>query len=348
MKLNGLTGTGSGKLGSSVFAVRNGAQIVRQYQPVVENPNTQPQVESRSKLKLMSQMAAVMAPVIAIPKEGLKSSRNLFIKKNYENVQYANEEAFIELNDVQLTNSVVANVGFEADRSSGTAVNVNLLQDCSEALDRVVYAMFVKGADARLRLVDSIVVTAAGNDGEFAGSLAYNDGNIVIYCYDVHNNSEAARARFASLNAPSAETVAKIVATRVLTMADITVTETAGLQMNQGTNTAQSVAESGERYTLEMNNPTWDSGDNEWGTQPILTPSAAAATNTLSISDITITNLTQGGINFTTQSVNASTGAITLRTSGTGTIVGEHSIKVDIAAHGDYRALSQVINFTVA
>ena len=82
MKLNGLLGTGSGKLGTSVFTTVKGTQIVRQYQPTVNNPSTNLQVSQRSRFKLVSQIAASMADVIAIPRNGIISSRNLFVKKN--------------------------------------------------------------------------------------------------------------------------------------------------------------------------------------------------------------------------------------------------------------------------
>ena len=83
MKLNGFVGKGTGKLGSSVFAVSGGEQIVRQYNPNVSNPNTDAQVAQRAKFKLMSQLAAVLAPGLAFKKDSLVSPRNKFIKKRY-------------------------------------------------------------------------------------------------------------------------------------------------------------------------------------------------------------------------------------------------------------------------
>ena len=76
MKLYGLFGKGSGKLGSSVFAISSGEQIVREYNPVVENPNTPAQVEQRAKFKLLSQLASDLASALAFKKEGLVSTRN--------------------------------------------------------------------------------------------------------------------------------------------------------------------------------------------------------------------------------------------------------------------------------
>ena len=69
----------SGRVAGSVFAVRYGEVIERAYNPYVSNPKSEAQVEARAKLKLLSQLAAVVAPVLAMPREGAKTSRNKFV-----------------------------------------------------------------------------------------------------------------------------------------------------------------------------------------------------------------------------------------------------------------------------
>lgn len=99
----------TGKLADVVMAVRNGEQVARKYQPIVFNPSTPAQVAQRAKMKLMSQLSAVMGDVIAIPRSGNVSSRNLFTKKNFALTRYSSAEnqAEIELADVQLTAGVL-------------------------------------------------------------------------------------------------------------------------------------------------------------------------------------------------------------------------------------------------
>ena len=126
MKLSGITGKGTGKLGSSVFAVNSGEQIVRQYQPVVANPSTEGQVEQRSKLKLMSQLAAAYAPVLAFRKDGMKSARNLFISKNIANVSFEGETATINLPAMQLTAGSTGIPAVTVSRDGTTALTVVL------------------------------------------------------------------------------------------------------------------------------------------------------------------------------------------------------------------------------
>lgn len=97
MKLNGILGKGSGKLGSSVFAISGGAQIVREHNPKVSNPNTVAQVEQRAKMKLLSQLAADLAPALFYKKKGLVSARNQFIAANMPLCTYDNEEAKVDI-----------------------------------------------------------------------------------------------------------------------------------------------------------------------------------------------------------------------------------------------------------
>lgn len=82
MKLTGIFGTGSGKIGSSVFVVRPSENIVRAYQPRVANPRTARQTATRERLAFCSTLAKGLDDVLAIgmPQRGLKSPRNAFVK----------------------------------------------------------------------------------------------------------------------------------------------------------------------------------------------------------------------------------------------------------------------------
>lgn len=234
MKLNGITGKGSGKLGSSVFAISGGEQIVREYQPTVTNPSTEGQVSQRSKFKLMSQLSAAMAPAIAIRKEGMKSPRNIFSSIN---MQFTNESegvAQVNLNKIQLTKSNQGIAEFAADRTVGTNIAVNLTDSMANALDRVVYVAFKKQADGSLMQYASTVVSEAGANGQFAGTLPYTADSVVIYAYGMRANSDKAKAAYANMLVPTAEQVAKLIASSSEIAGDTTLTRTKALTMNLG------------------------------------------------------------------------------------------------------------------
>lgn len=115
--MQGITGKVSGKMGSAVFRVREGQQIVTQYNPIVKNPNTAGQQEQRAKFKLMSQLAAIMSPgigtmgVINRPARGRKTNRNGFVQKNFALVEtetdseYNSVTAKVPMEQLQLTDS---------------------------------------------------------------------------------------------------------------------------------------------------------------------------------------------------------------------------------------------------
>lgn len=114
--MQGITGKVSGKMGSAVFRVRNGAQVVTQYNPIVKNPDTAGQQEARAKFKLLSQLGAIMESgfgTMAVTKRAGKSAptqRNAFMQLNYPLVAVdmssdVPERASIPMDKLQLTKS---------------------------------------------------------------------------------------------------------------------------------------------------------------------------------------------------------------------------------------------------
>ena len=213
----------TGKLADTVMSVRNGEQIARKYQPVVFNPSTPAQVANRAKLKLLSQLSAVMAPAIAFAKEGSISSRNKFVKANHGAATYSTDQADIDLMSVKLTNSVVALPGV-----SVSWANNNLTMSLASSLtdvDRVLYFVFFKQG-TEVRFVGDVMANAPGVSGNFEATLGIGDGEYFVYAYGVRDNTEAARVKFSNLTSPTAVDVARIIVSTLLTTADVTLTET--------------------------------------------------------------------------------------------------------------------------
>lgn len=114
-RLQGITGGLSGKMGSAVFRQAGGQTIATQYQPVVKNPNTGGQQAQRAKFKLMSQLAAIMAPgfgtlgTIKRAGHAAPSQRNAFTQLNFPlvEVETVGEDvtATIPMEQLQLTSS---------------------------------------------------------------------------------------------------------------------------------------------------------------------------------------------------------------------------------------------------
>lgn len=242
MKLNGIGGVGTGKLGSMVYSVRNGQQIVRQYNPIVANPSTAAQVEVRSKMKLMSQLAAIVAPVIAISSDGLKTKRNLFISRNYGLASYEDQTAQIDMANVQLTKSNTAMISFEVDRSSGNSIAVHLTESAQNVFDRVVYCVVLRQADGSLRLFDSVIADEAGEGYLFPATLPYTSNAIAVYGYGIRANNDDAKAAYANLKSNEAGKLAQILTSRNATLDAVTISETKGAVLEIGENQGTSLA----------------------------------------------------------------------------------------------------------
>lgn len=233
MKLNGLLGTGSGKLGTSVFTTVKGTQIVRQHQPVVTNPSTKLQVAQRSRFKLVSQIAASMADVIAIPRIGLTSSRNLFIKKNMPAVLGDIEGARVSYEKLQLTNGTAALPAIIANRG-GSNLTLELASNASRIVNRVIYCIFKKSSDNQLMLYKSAIVSDAGENGHFSMEFSDMEGELAIYAYGMKDTSASASATFGNYKVTNASDVATLVSNRSISSKDFIFTKTNGTTLYRG------------------------------------------------------------------------------------------------------------------
>lgn len=214
----------TGRVAGSVFSVRFGEVIERAYNPIVNNPNTPSQIEARAKLKLMSQLSAVFAPVIAMPRQGAVSARNLFTRENYRLATFTGDNADIAMTSVKLTKSVVGLPNINATRSSFD-ISVNL-QLPDNDISRVVYVAVVRQQDGTARIAATAVASVPGTDNSYQATLNVGStAQAYVYAYGVRDNTEAARVKFENMTV-TAENMAEIITSRMLTDADITVTET--------------------------------------------------------------------------------------------------------------------------
>lgn len=249
-KVTSLYGKTMGKIGSIVFSTSGGSIIAREYNPHVANPNTMAQVNQRARMKLMSQISATLSPVIAMTKDGLKSKRNKFVSKNFENSYALNGTAQISYENLQLTEGsiglpqVILSAGTQDD-----APSAYLATEPAQNVARVVYCVFEKTQENKLALVKSVIATrrnVTGHLGYFfyvdmtglSVDLSDVDGEFtkeyVIYAYGMIDTSERAAARYGNLNVQSASDLATLVANRTISFEDYQFTQTRGATAGNG------------------------------------------------------------------------------------------------------------------
>ena len=249
-KVTSLNGKVTGKIGGVVYSTNAGNIIAREYNPNVANPNTTKQVDQRAKMKLMSQIAAALAPVIVIPKEGLKSSRNLFIKKNFDQASAHEGVAQITYENVQLTNGNAGIPAIYATRFPESGVQIQLAERCDASITRVVYIMYKKTSEATLQYVQSVIAEAAGDAGTFPATMLYVEGDLVLFCYGMKDLNTKATAKYSNYGVRNAEDIAQLAMSRTISYSDYQFTQTRGTTLFAGENETVNIGANQARVYL--------------------------------------------------------------------------------------------------
>lgn len=183
MKLNGIFGKGSGKMGSAVFAINGGEQIVREHNPRISNPKTQAQIEQRAKFKLLAQIAADLAPALFFKRKGLINARNQFIAANMPLCTYDNEEANVPVYDLKLSPSSSVLPTVHADKRDNY-YRCGLDDKPYTPLEGVFYIGIITessvGGSSRLQVTGVEYETDAGVYGQYSHNCPWSDVNIVF------------------------------------------------------------------------------------------------------------------------------------------------------------------------
>lgn len=234
-KMTSLNGKVYGKIGSIVYSTNAGQTIAREYNPNVSNPNTAAQVNQRARLKLASQLAAALAPVIAIPRDGMKTPRNQFISMNMEQIIANSGVAQVSYENLQLTSGNAGLPRITATRDDQNALTLALQSSAEASVSRVVYIIYKKSSENTLQFINSSVVSVAGNDGKFPTTIANMTGELVIFAYGMKDLSASASAKYGNYSVTDGQDIARLVMSRYLSASDYQFTRTRGTTLFSGT-----------------------------------------------------------------------------------------------------------------
>ena len=227
MKLQGFL-KGVGKIENIVVSQMGGVSIARAYQPNVSTPKTDKQIDQRARLKLASQIAAAMSPVIAMAKNGLVSGRNQFISKNMDLITASAGTAQMMFAKIQLTNGSIPLPAVSAAFLANNHFVFELASAPGDSVSRVVYSLFKKTVDGKLQFYKSYVTETPGDDNLYTMDVDGLDGEIAVYAYGIKDLSTAAKVKYDNYNIASGEEIAKLVSTRTMSASDYQFTKTSG------------------------------------------------------------------------------------------------------------------------
>lgn len=227
MKLNGILGKGSGKLGSSVFAINSGEQIVREYTPRVSNPRTNAQVAQRARFKLLSQLAVIFASYNAFKKDGLVSKRNQFVSANMNAVTYADNEAKVNLLDIVLSNGSRNTITVGSNAVDASHFNIIGYSQPESRPDAMLLVVARPDEDGYVTIIKGQIVTTANENGEFIIPNVVAPAPFVVYgvglYIDGSSNKDSFNEIFGEINDETNEMFVTVdVIKKVLESASVT------------------------------------------------------------------------------------------------------------------------------
>lgn len=237
MKVTGVDGKQVGKLAGRVYFVNHGVNVSREYSGSVSNPNTAAQVGQRSRFKLASQVSAALSSVIVIPRKGILSPRNLFVKKNMGLFYGTAQGAQVSYENLQITNGSMGLPGIAVERQSPDILKVQLLKGVLGAYDRIVYNIFTKTSDAQLLLNTSVISIVNEENATAQVTLTDPYEELVIYAYGLKDKDQRARARYDSYSVNTGEDLAALFANRSLNVGDYFFSQTRGTTLPYGDST---------------------------------------------------------------------------------------------------------------
>lgn len=231
MKRYSANGKGSGKLGGSVYVINHGVQIEREYNGSVSNPSTSAQVGQRARFKLASQVSAALENVIAIPRKGILSPRNRFVKRNMQFFYGGVDGAQVTYENLQLTLGSAGLPGVYVSRNGQGDLELQLTEPVHESVSYVAYSIFRKTDEEMLQLVASEIVPVNEDEVDANVTIADPGGNLVIYAYGYRMKNAKAKAKYDNYRVASAADMATLIANRRIEASDVYFTGTRGTSL---------------------------------------------------------------------------------------------------------------------
>lgn len=231
MRKNSAGGKGWGKKGDSVFVINHGVQIEREYNSKVSNPSTSAQVGQRARFKLASQVSAALENVIAIPRKGILSPRNRFVKRNMPFFYGGVDGAQVTYENLQLTLGSTGLPGIYASRTGSGDLELSLTEPVHKSVSYVAYCIFRKTDEEMLQLVASEIVPVNEDEVDANITIADPGGNLVIYAYGYRIKNAKAKAKYDNYRVASAADMATLIANRRIEASDVYFTGTRGTSL---------------------------------------------------------------------------------------------------------------------
>ena len=254
MKRYSANGKGSGKLGGSVYVINHGVQIEREYNGSVSNPSTNAQVAQRSRFKLASQVSAALENVIVIPRKGIQSPRNRFVKRNMPFFYGGVDGAQVTYENLQLTLGSTGIPAISLQRLQSEDLKIQLTTPVVNSVEYVAYCVFRKTDEELLQYVASVIVRVDGANANAEETIPDRGGDLVVYAYGYRIKNAKAKAKYDNYKVASAADGATLIANRRIELSDVYFSGTRGTSLPDGD--SQNVVPGPDEVLIYLTNNT--------------------------------------------------------------------------------------------
>ena len=181
-----------GKVGGLITYKVGDNVYFRALQAHVHNPKTEAQTEQRTKIKLCSQLSAIFRHFIAIFPSSGKSSRAIFQRVLFQNIDFNEGQAEKSLRTIDLTHTItnLPSINFEhSDYRGQDMIKIYLISNPRQEVQRVFYFLFKVLDNDSLMFVNAYLADTR--------STPEIDGFFYWFCPDVRlTDEEVTDARY--------------------------------------------------------------------------------------------------------------------------------------------------------
>ena len=197
-------------------------------------PSIPSTTDQRSRFKLASQVSAALAPIIVIPRRGIQSPRNLFVKKNFDYFYATPTGAQVTYENLQVTPGSAPCPRIVVSVFNDGNIEVALSESVVKYLDHVCYNVFSLTSDGQMVLAESVVVDVTEDNDTAGTELPKPSEDFVVYAYGMRMNTARARGKWGNYKITTGEDIAALVASRKIEISDVTFSMTRGTTIFNG------------------------------------------------------------------------------------------------------------------
>lgn len=253
-KVNPTLGKMVGKIGGIVYSVSKGQQVMREKPISVANPQTAAQVAQRSKMKLVTQLAAQVSGSIFYPGIGAVSGRNQFVAANLKQAYYSGDKASIILDNVQLADGNAGIPALHVVRSINQKLQVSFTEEVSSDIVGIYFCVYKKTDEGRLALYGQKLVRERDETYGFMAEFPTTTDELVVWAVGIKAASASSKAAYYNFSVSNGVDAASLLSEIMNSTTGLVYSATRGVTLYRGETETESVQDGQARVYVTAGN----------------------------------------------------------------------------------------------